>query len=172
VILFPIYAASIWIAIGALRRSWMGLAIAACSAFPVLVLSHICIQYLPLPPGEPRPEWLYLISGAYAIVVAGVGLAIALSGRGRLASDCHHCGYDLRGVTTILCPECGTSKRCHACHASLALAVRGRCVRCKLPAPAPTPTPPDTAPARTAPSPRARRAAFRRALAGITTPRS
>ncbi len=169
-IVFPIYAISIWLAIGALRRSWIGLALALVSAFPVLILSHLCIQYIPLKSGEPRPEWLYLVSASYAIVVAGVGLSIALAGRGRLPSDCHDCGYDLRGVDALLCPECGTSRRCHACHAPIASAVRGRCDRCHTaftlaPAP-PAPHTPDPVVARRA----VPRASFRRSLTRLTRP--
>jgi len=169
VILFPIYAISIWFSIAAMRRSWIGLAIAMVSAFPVLAMSYVCIQFIPLKPGEPRPEWLYFVSGAYAIVVAGIGLSIALSGRGRLPTDCHACGYDLRGVGTNICPECGTSRRCTACHAPLPCGPAGRCARCRLPysiAPVVHQDP--------APKPVARRAtpraSFRRALTRITRP--
>lgn len=171
VILFPIYAIAVWVFVAARRRSFLGIAIAAVSAFPVLVLSHICIQYIPLKPGEPRPEWLYLISGSYAVVVAVVGMSIALAGRGRLRTDCHHCGYDLRGVDAPLCPECGTARRCDACHAPLTLAARGRCARCYLPIPKPADVPPVRAhPFHTRTS-AARRASFRRSVRALTTPR-
>lgn len=173
-ILFPVYAISVWVAIGALRRSWLGLAVASLSFIPVLVLSYLCIQFIPLKPGEPRPEWLYIITGAYAVVVTGVGLAIALAGHGPRPSDCHQCRYDMRGVQSVHCPECGASRRCDACHAPLALAERGRCIRCHLPVtqlppppPALTPLPahaPRSAPQRI----RSRRAALRRLAAPRT----
>lgn len=171
-IVFPIYAIAIWLAIAALRRSWIGLAIALVSALPVLILSHLCIQYVPLRAGEPRPVWLYLVAGSYAIVVAGIGLGIALAGHGRQPTDCHHCGYDLRGVGARVCPECGTARRCHACHASIANATRSRCDRCRVPFTIEPTAPATHPPAPALPRRATPRASFRRALGSIANPRS
>ena len=169
-IVFPIYAIAIWLAIAALRRSWIGLAVALVSALPVLVLSHLCIQYIPLRAGEPRPVWLYLVAASYAVVVVGIGMGIALAGRGRLPTDCHECGYDLRGVEARICPECGTARRCQACHASIAHATRSRCDRCRVPFTIAPPAPTTHTPAPALPRRATQRASFRRALTRLSRP--
>lgn len=116
-IVLPAYAVVIWIVIAMFRRRWQAFAILALSVIPVLLLTHLCVQYMPLRAGEPRPAWLYAISTMYGILIVLIGLVIAVQGSPRTARDCHACGYDLSGTTSRTCPECGSTLRCRKCHA-------------------------------------------------------
>jgi RNA polymerase subunit RPABC4/transcription elongation factor Spt4 len=132
VIVLPVYAVFIWIVIAAFRRRWQAFAILGVSAFPVLLLTHLCIQFIPLRAGEPRPSWLYAFSGAYAMLILIIGLVIAVQHSARTAQDCHACGYDLSGTDSRICPECGVAVRCRKCHRSLTQTDR-RCPVCRTP---------------------------------------
>lgn len=128
-ILLPVYAILIWCVIAYFRRRWQAFAIVALSVFPVILITHLCIQYIPLRAGEPRPSWLYAISASYALLIFGIGLVIAVQHNARTANDCHACGYDLTGTAARACPECGTTVRCRKCHRDLHDADR-RCPVC------------------------------------------
>lgn len=131
-ILLPVYAVFIWCVIAFFRRRWQAFAILAVSGFPVLLLTHLCINYIPLHAGEPRPSWLYAISGSYAMLIFIIGLVIAVQHNARTPVDCHACGYDLSGTTSRICPECGASVRCRKCHRTLTESDR-RCPVCRTP---------------------------------------
>lgn len=72
--------------------------------------------------GRPRivwcPYWFSKSSGDLAIVIPlwmflippGIGSVLLLS-RKRPAQTCHICGYDLTGIETAFCPECGERLR-------------------------------------------------------------
>lgn len=132
VILLPVYAILIWFVIAFFRRRWQAFVILALSGFPVLLLTHLCIQYIPLPSGEPKPSWLYGISGAYAMLILVIGFVIAVQHHTRTVHDCHACGYDLTGTTSRVCPECGERVRCRKCHRALGGMDR-RCPVCRTP---------------------------------------
>lgn len=42
----------------------------------------------------------------YAFLLLTVGLTIVLFAKRRAPADCRHCGYDLRGNASGICPEC------------------------------------------------------------------
>lgn len=131
-ILLPVYAVLIWVAIAFFRRRWQAFAILPLSIFPVLLLTHLCIEFIPLRAGEPRPSWLYAISGSYALLILIIGLVIAVQHNARTLRDCHACGYDLSGAASRVCPECGVASRCRKCHRALAQHDR-RCPVCRTP---------------------------------------
>ena len=133
VILLPVYAIFIWVVIASFRRRWQAFAILPLSIFPVLLITHVCIQFIPLRAGEPRPAWLYAISGAYALLIMLIGLVIAVQHSARTIRDCHACGYDLSGTASRVCPECGAATRCRKCHRVLTASDR-RCPVCRTPA--------------------------------------
>ncbi|MEO1129487.1 MAG: zinc ribbon domain-containing protein [Planctomycetota bacterium] len=134
-ILLPLYAIAIWVALYLFRRRWQGYVILGLCILPVGTLTHFCIEYLPLPSHEPRPVWLYGISAAYAMLILIVGLVIVVQRGTPRHNDCHTCGYDLTGNAAGLCPECGTPVRCRGCHAELSSIDFKACHQCGEPFP-------------------------------------
>jgi predicted RNA-binding Zn-ribbon protein involved in translation (DUF1610 family) len=134
-IILPIYAIAVWTAIAVFRRRWEGVAITLLSVLPVWWLTHLCVQHIPLKPGEPRPTWLYIIAMGYAALILVIGLVIVVQRRQARLSDCRGCGYDLAGAGGLSCPECGEAVRCTACHRSFDDPAALRCDACLTPAP-------------------------------------
>lgn len=133
-IVLPVYAVFIWIVIAYFRRRWQAFAILTLSVLPVMGITDLCVRFIPLPPGEPRPLWLYAISASYAVLIIVIGLVIALQHHARQHHHCHACGYDLTGSNARQCPECGAAARCLKCHRTLHDADR-RCPVCATLAP-------------------------------------
>ncbi len=62
-----------------------------------------------------RPDDLTIVSVPHWAIVLPLGILVGLEIRRRRrlrelqrAGLCRHCGYDLRGITSARCPECGT----------------------------------------------------------------
>ena len=111
VVILPLYAAAIWMIVAYFRRRWQAFVVIALSVLPVGSLTHLCLSYIPLKSGEPKPSWIYALSAAYAVLIVFVSLVIAVQRRRAAEHHCHACHYDLRGLTSARCPECGSKVR-------------------------------------------------------------
>ncbi len=134
-IILPVYAIAIWTVIAVFRRRWQAFVITGLSVLPVGWITHLCVQHIPLKPGEPRPTWLYMISLGYGALILVIGLVIAVQRRDVRVSDCRACGYDLSGSRKLSCPECGEAVVCVACHRAFEDDEALRCPACLTPAP-------------------------------------
>lgn len=56
------------------------------------------------PPGAMLPSMLFV----YEALIVGIGVTLGVLPRARAAGACAACGYDLRGLSDSICPECGT----------------------------------------------------------------
>ncbi len=133
-ILLPLYAAIVWITLYMLRQRWLQAFVMLASLAPVSLVSHVCVWHISLPPGEPRPVWLYFVSAAYAGLLLIVGLTIVIA-KPRAHHLCHKCAYDLSGSEIGICPECGTPVRCRRCHHELTSDTFEPCRHCGEPFP-------------------------------------
>ncbi len=133
-VIFPLYAITVWLIIWRLPTRWMRALATVLAVLPVWVVSNICVYYLPLPPKEPRPEWLLILTFGYAGLILLVGGMMSFITR-RRDEECHKCGYDMSGNELGVCPECGTPVRCRVCHHMLVHEDFGPCHNCGEPFP-------------------------------------
>jgi hypothetical protein len=102
----------------AIQRILIGLV----SAYPFMCMwsyASVCAKtgaVLPMVVGSARPQWfdwrLIELTGRYGWLAAGVAALTGIALAGRLwtttpPNTCAACGYDLRGVRSDRCPECG-----------------------------------------------------------------
>jgi hypothetical protein len=73
------------------------------------------IHNLPMPPGSYRLNFMWYIVIALALLPLAWTVVATLSRRRRriLPGNCAHCGYNLTGNTSGVCPECGTPIQSH-----------------------------------------------------------
>lgn len=83
-------------------------------AFRVIgqALTRFSVDFQPISPGLPDRIWL-TFPGWVFVLAFGAGPLIWIAKRWRQrptgAGICGQCGYDLRGVTSGTCPECGAA---------------------------------------------------------------
>ncbi|MGP1347462.1 MAG: hypothetical protein ACTS3F_12460, partial [Phycisphaerales bacterium] len=94
------------------RRRWIAYAALVAGLIPIAIFTSVCIEFLHLKQNEPPPSWLYLVAALYAFIFLLGGFVIAAANPHRAQHPCHHCGYDLLGLSAPTpCPECGTPIR-------------------------------------------------------------
>lgn len=100
------YAVAIWAVAVVYRRRWQAYAAILLGLPPVALITHWAVLYTHSTQTGPQ-NWLYAIGAAYAGLIAGVGLLIAVQPRRAPAMEpCRVCGYEVRGIEGV-CPECG-----------------------------------------------------------------
>lgn len=102
-----LYAIAIWAVAVVYRRRWQSFAAVLGSIPPVALATHLTVIYTAGMQNGPH-TWLYAIGAAYAGLIFGVGLLIAVQPRKRYAEEpCPVCEYEVKGVVGGTCPECG-----------------------------------------------------------------
>lgn len=100
------YAFAVWSLAFVYRRRWPAFVAVALALPPVAGAVHLDVLFVEHFFGE-NVDWLYALAGAFAALVVGVGLFIAVQPRAAPAYACRFCHYDLRGNAIGVCPECG-----------------------------------------------------------------
>ncbi len=101
------YAVLIWFIAVRFRRSWPAFVAPVVSLIPIFILTWMSVEHWGREPGEPPATWIYIPAGAYAALIVFVSYFIACIPRTRNESTCDFCAYDLAGLPTERCPECG-----------------------------------------------------------------
>ncbi len=118
-ILFVIYAAAVWLVVFAQRRRPLGFIIAIAAPLPAAALGLLLQRS-----HDTLTIWSMAVF-AFAGLLAFIALFLAVQPR-RSPHACDACGYDLFGVRSDICPECGNGAsftHTHA-HAPAALSPR------------------------------------------------
>jgi hypothetical protein len=106
VVFLLLYAIAIWAVAVVWRRRWQSFAAVLGSLAPVAIATHYTVVYTAGMQNGPH-TWLYAVGAAYAGLIFGVGLLIAVQPRKRYAEEpCPVCEYEVKGLTGV-CPECG-----------------------------------------------------------------
>ncbi len=99
-ILFVVYAAAVWLVVFAHRRRLLGFVIALAAALPVAAAGMFLQQ------GHATLTIWSMATFAFAALIGFIALFLAVLPR-RSPHACGRCGYDLLGVRSGICPECG-----------------------------------------------------------------
>jgi len=100
------YAFAVWSLAFAYRRRWPAFAAVALALPPIAGAVHLDVLFVERVVEEDA-DWRYALAGAFAALIVGVGLLIAVQPRSAPSYACRVCHYDLRGISPALCPECG-----------------------------------------------------------------
>lgn len=106
VILLAVYALGVWAIAWRYRRRWQAFCAILAGAPPVLLSARLDVWLIERLIGEDA-GYLFIIGIVFASVIVLIGLLLALQPRGHPAHACQGCGYDLRGISPTVCPECG-----------------------------------------------------------------
>jgi hypothetical protein len=91
------------------ERSWIAVvAIAALVVALAVLPSIVYVLQRFLFPGTPLILLMLAVLPGYALVVAGVVIAVRRYTRKPPPGFCQNCGYNLKGNVSGACPECGT----------------------------------------------------------------
>ena len=105
-IFVTIYAVGIWVVAWRWRRRWQGFAAIVAGTPPIFLSAQLDI-WLVNELFHEDVHWLLMMAFAFAGVIVFIGLLLAVQPRAHPAHACQECGYDLRGLASTLCPECG-----------------------------------------------------------------
>ncbi len=119
--LFVLYAALVWVSVFSFRRRWQSIPVLLLGVGAVYVavslLNWLFTTEAPVFEGPPAPGqsethssspvMLPIVGYAYQALILLVGLALAAMPRPAHINACHHCGYELTGLDSGTCPECG-----------------------------------------------------------------
>lgn len=100
------YAMVVWAIAIMWRRRWPAFAATFLSIPPVVGITHLTVLYTAGLEDGPH-TWIYPVGFAYAGLILGVGLLIAVQPRAVPETACPMCHYDAVGIDST-CPECGT----------------------------------------------------------------
>lgn len=107
-ILFAVYALGIWTIAWRHRRRWPAFAAIFAGVPPILISARLDVWLVEKLFGEDA--WpLFTLGLIFAGIVVFVGLVLAVQPRSRPTYACRSCGYDLRGLASPVCPECGVT---------------------------------------------------------------
>jgi hypothetical protein len=101
------YAMVVWAIAIMWRRRWQAFAATFLSIPPVVGITHLTVLYTAGLEDGPH-TWIYPVGFAYAGLILGVGLLIAVQPRNVPETACPMCQYDAVGIDET-CPECGAS---------------------------------------------------------------
>ncbi|MFM9958127.1 MAG: hypothetical protein ACKVZJ_08615 [Phycisphaerales bacterium] len=116
-ILLALYAIAVWVGVAWWRRRWPGAVVLFGSQGPIWVFT-LGAGFLAAEPGVAEKfgflgtlagygRVIYFVSGFYAALIFAVALLIFVQPRKLLGHQCRRCRYDLRGIDSEVCPECG-----------------------------------------------------------------
>lgn len=105
-ILFVIYTGAVWLMCFAQRRRPLGFLLAALSALPLAGLGFWLNRH-----HDTLTVWALAVF-VFAGLVGLIALFLSVQPR-RPAHACDACGYDLHGVISRVCPECGNGATPH-----------------------------------------------------------
>lgn len=105
-ILFAIYALGVWTIAWRHRRRWPAFAAIFAGVPPILISARLDVWLVRKLFGEDA--WhLFTLGLIFAGIVVFIGMVLAVQPRRRPDHECAACGYDLRGLASPACPECG-----------------------------------------------------------------
>jgi hypothetical protein len=106
-VFFPLfYAIAVWAICIRYRRQWPAFIAPIISIGPVALLTYLELALLDLLDAGGEPV-IYIFSGAFSLLMLGVGLLIAIQPREVIENPCPSCNYEMEGVEGDICPECG-----------------------------------------------------------------
>ncbi len=115
-IFFILYAIGVWAAVYLLRGKWHAPAVLVAAIVPVSAMTVLLV----MPSLHPQARdiafagvggygrLLSIFSGAYGFVILLVGAVIIVTPRRIPPGCCNTCAYDLSGLGSPVCPECGS----------------------------------------------------------------
>lgn len=144
VLLLVVYAAAVWYALYAWRRSWRGLLIWIGAVSLLLFVAFLHYWSFLLSRGWIIQPPMRVMFYPYIALVGVAGLAFFLMPRSSARRPCPRCGYEVDGLieeAQFTCPECGSAHaqpypksaiitRCFCCRANLRGTLARPDVRC------------------------------------------
>lgn len=108
-IFLPLYAFIVWALAFVWRRRIAGFIVALGSALPVLVITLIIAASTEVttPGAAGSPLFLTFVPLSYGLIVTSIATFIAMQPRVTAKDPCRKCGYDIVGLESGVCPECG-----------------------------------------------------------------
>lgn len=108
-ILFVLYAFGIWSIAWRYRRRWPAFAALVAGVPPIILSAHLDMWIVRTIFDEDA-SWILTLAVLFAGVIVFIGLLLALQPQPKPSHVCVVCDYDMRGINSQTCPECGAER--------------------------------------------------------------